>query len=112
MEKTRCLKKIVYGILGIINILGDNFLVAITDKKYVGKLEYASIYMVDDVELFPFNLESIPKCRQYMDGIRSLLKSGFYFSYYADLSSNKQRASRLKKEGFSNNRSLIWELSD
>lgn len=36
----------INGLLGIINIMGENFIVCITEKQYVGKLDGANIYKV------------------------------------------------------------------
>ena len=44
----------INGLLGIINIMGDNFIVCITEKLYVGKLDGANIYKIQNVEFFRF----------------------------------------------------------
>lgn len=44
----------IAGLLGIINICGFNFLLAITEKAYIGKIEGAYVYTIKQVELFPF----------------------------------------------------------
>jgi hypothetical protein len=74
--------------LGIINILGYNFIVGIKDKEYVGKIEGANIYSIKSIEMFPFENFST-QCKQYIDGIKKVLTLGFYFSYNADLTSNR-----------------------
>ena len=50
------------------------------------------MYLVTEVEMYAFDPESIPDCRMYVDGIKRVLQSGFYFSYNADLTSSQQRA--------------------
>lgn len=80
----------IHGLLGVMNILGFNYLLGITEKQYVGKIEGANVYQIKDVELFPFTSFS-QQCRPYIDGIKRLLSQGFYFSYNYDLTSNRQR---------------------
>ena len=67
----------INGLLGILNICGNNFVVGITEKQYVGKLEGANIYMIKNVELFPFFDDisgySNPQVKNYVDGIKKLL---------------------------------------
>lgn len=70
------------------NISGYNFLITITQKEYVGKLNGNSIYMIKQSELIPFedNYQVLASLNTYLDGFNKLLNSGFYFSYNEDLS--------------------------
>lgn len=42
------------GLLGILNICGYNFLVGITEKELIAKIEGSNIYLIKRVELVPF----------------------------------------------------------
>ena len=68
------------------NIMGSNFLLAITEKGYIGKIEGANVYVIKAVELFPFTPFN-QSIRPYLDGIKKFLAMGFYFSYNYDLTS-------------------------
>jgi hypothetical protein len=81
----------IYGILGIINIEGMNFLGVITEKQVAGKLKQGcNIYEVMATKLIPLSSQGeTQSIAQYRDGVEKLLSnSGFYFSYYADLTVN------------------------
>jgi hypothetical protein len=60
METGGTVQNRIYGLLGVVNIEGYNFMVTITEKQYVGKIEYANIYLITEVELCPFKMESVP----------------------------------------------------
>ena len=49
------------GIIGIINIMGHNYLCVISDKEYVGMLNGQSIYFVKNVIMIPFLEHNIPQ---------------------------------------------------
>ena len=70
------------------NIEGYNFILGITEKQYIGRLDGANIYFIREVELFAFD-EITPAARPYLDGLKKLLSQGFYFSYNCDLTSNR-----------------------
>ena len=87
---------VLCGILGVLNVLGYNFLVGITEKQYIAKIEGANIFLIKRIELIPFFDEAInqmqinAQLRDYVDGVKKLLNNGyFYFSYNTDLTSNK-----------------------
>lgn len=44
----------INGLLGIVNIMSHNFVVAITEKEYVAKIDGSNIYLVKRAELIPF----------------------------------------------------------
>jgi hypothetical protein len=45
---------VISGLLGILNICGINFIAAITEKQFIGKLDGANIYGVKGIEFYPF----------------------------------------------------------
>ena len=47
----------INGLLGIINISGYNFVVGITEKQHIAKVDGANIYLVKRVEILPFQEE-------------------------------------------------------
>lgn len=50
-----------------------NFIVAITEKQFIGKLDGANIYCVKGIELYPFlQQEYGKKIGQYIDGLKRL----------------------------------------
>ena len=86
----------INGLLGIINICGFNFVVGITEKQYVAKLDGASIYLVKRIEMIPFSEDTVgqmqvnSQLKDYVEGVKKLLMNGFfYFSYNTDLTSNR-----------------------
>jgi hypothetical protein len=44
----------VFGIVGIMNIIGQNYLCVIKDADILGKLYGATIYKVTDIKVYPF----------------------------------------------------------
>ena len=54
------------------NIEGYNFILGITEKQYIGRLDGANIYFIREVELFAFD-EITPAARPYLDGLKKLL---------------------------------------
>jgi len=47
----------------VINISGTNFLLAVTEKAYVGKIEGANVYNIKAVELFAFTGSISQQCK-------------------------------------------------
>jgi len=88
----------ICGFLGILNISGQNFVVVITEKQSVGKIEGANIYLVKNADLIPFydDFQQLNLIRNYIEGVKKLLCQGFYFSYNSDLTSNRQRTARRR----------------
>ena len=97
--------------MGIINIGGSNFVLVITEKVYVGKLDGSNIYLIKAVDLIPFDdyPQSVVK---YIDGLKKLLTQGFYFAYNVDLTSNRQRTAKIRNENFGGGHLNIWDSSD
>ena len=48
----------IYGIVGIMNVLGTNYLGVIENVEHVGTLNNAKIYKITDVGMIPFRLST------------------------------------------------------
>ena len=46
----------IFGIIGILNIIGHNYLGVIKQAEDVGVVYGAHIYKISEVKLFPFNV--------------------------------------------------------
>ena len=84
------------AVAGIINVKNHIFVTLIKQKEKVAVMHTGDVvYMVKQIEFIPFdhnfskyehlNVEVI----KYTQGVKKILEEeGFYFSYYADLTSN------------------------
>jgi hypothetical protein len=45
----------ILGIIGVMNIVGMNYLAVISEAEYIGELYSASVYKISLVNLHPFN---------------------------------------------------------
>eukprot|EP00347_Sterkiella_histriomuscorum_P022024 403331952 len=93
------------GIIGIINIMDYNFLAVITEKEYAGQINGQTIYLIKTTLMIPFSENIYPsqqckrqKLNNLIDGVKKLLTTGFYFSYYADITQNRKHV--IKKCNF------------
>ena len=98
--------KIIYStqkakaILGIINIKNTNFILYITSSEKVGQFKDQDVFRITEVDFFEI---SDPKKQRInnqeisdlKDGIKKLLKLGFYYSFGVDLTSSQQYQSRI-----------------
>ena len=48
----------IFGIIGIMNVLGTNYLGVIENADHVGTLNNAKIYKITDVGMIPFRLST------------------------------------------------------
>ena len=85
-------EKIIYStqkakaILGMINIKNSNFILYVTSSEKVGQLKNKDVFKITEVDFFEI---SDPKKQRVVnqeisdlkDGIKKLLKLGFYFSF-------------------------------
>ena len=99
-------EKIIYStqkakaILGIINIKNTNFILYITSSEKVGQFKDQDVFRITEVDFFEI---SDPKKQRInnqeisdlKDGIKKLLKLGFYYSFGVDLTSSQQYQSRI-----------------
>ena len=99
-------KKVVYkmrnakAILGIINIKDIEYVLTVLSSDIVGKMKNEIIYKITEVEFFEipngqmkFNDEE--QIKQIKDGISSLLKLGFYYSFGLDLTNSQQNQAKI-----------------
>lgn len=119
----------VYGIFGVVRLLAGPYLVVITGRRAVGKIEGKEIWKVTNTKLIPFHAESKLSAWQLEDELRyrKMIESvlaidGFYFSYHYDLTHTLQRIHELPSDQRSTplwtrvdsrfwwNRSLVQDL--
>lgn len=79
-----------YGILGLFNIKEELFLILITDRDRPIQLPCGSMcYKITQVEFVPFADSVTEQATRYVAGMKKILEDqNFYFSFYADLTSN------------------------
>jgi len=86
----------IYGIVGIIKLLRGLYLIVITGRKCVGKLENSEIWQVTRTKIIPFNSSNklTPIQEQdeerYLSAIESILACPMYFSYTYDVTHRMQ----------------------
>ena len=99
-------EKIIYStqkakaILGMINIKNTNFILYVTSSEKVGQLKNQDVFKITEVDFFEI---SDPKKQRVVnqeisdlkDGIKKLLKLGFYYSFGVDLTSSQQYQSKI-----------------
>lgn len=81
----------------------------------VAKLDGPNIYIIKSADLIPFyeDFQELNKIKNYTDGVKKLLTSGFYFSYNVDLTSNRQRSARMRNQGLTGGDGYsIWDTCD
>ena len=88
----------VSGLLGIVNILGSQYLLVITDREEIGTLPViksktdiikSTIFALDEVDLIPFDTISdgvLDRVRVIKDRLKKYLEYGLFFSYTCDMS--------------------------
>jgi len=94
-------QKIIYStfkakaILGIIRIKDINFILYITSSEKVGQIKNQEVFKITDVDFFEVSDPKIKRgndqeITDLKDGIKKLLKLGFYYSFGVDLTSSQQ----------------------
>ena len=94
-------QKIIYStfkakaILGIIRIKDINFILYITSSEKVGQVKNQDVFKITDVDFFEVSDPKIKRgndqeITDLKDGIKKLLKLGFYYSFGVDLTSSQQ----------------------
>ncbi|KAI9708970.1 MAG: hypothetical protein M1820_003664 [Bogoriella megaspora] len=84
----------IAGILGIINLRLDKYIVIITKTQPMGKLKGHSIHRIVATEFLPLREPQVRDTDEdtYLSILKNLLKNGpMYFSYSLDLTSSFQR---------------------
>ena len=82
-----------FGILGVINICGFNYLAVVSERNLAARLSDGSnVYEVAGVQFLPFSTPTVDealKIDELKQGLEKLLvNTGFYFSYHVDLSAS------------------------
>ena len=99
-------EKVIYStqkakaILGMINIKDTNFILYITSSDKVGQLKGQDVFRITEVEFFEISDPKKQKVNNQeisdlKDGIKKLLKLGFYYSFGVDLTSSQEYQSRI-----------------
>ncbi|EMR08639.1 hypothetical protein PNEG_03115 [Pneumocystis murina B123] len=98
----------IYGILGIIRLKYDKYLIIITEREIVGKIDQNDIFRIKSVRLMSLkNKYKDHEEVEYLNLIKKHLKTGtFYFSYTFDITNTIQRQIVL------NTKSPSWEIAD
>lgn len=99
----------IAGILGVIQLRFDKYVIAITKHQPVGRLKGHMVYKVITTEFLPLRERQIrdPDEEKFLSLLRTFLKSGpMYFSYSVDLTNSFQRQSQQ------NNATPLWMRAD
>lgn len=81
----------ILGIVGIMNILGQNYLSVIQQAEQVGTLNNAKIFKLSQVKMYPFKPTVQVGDAQLVEDVKTYLEDGYYFSYGYDLTCSRQR---------------------
>jgi len=95
--------KIIYGILGSITLLAGRYLIVISDRHWIGKIQNSSIFTITKAEIFRVpkdinHLSALEKQDEevYLKMLEYVIQSqSFYFSYDYDLTNSAQRTHAL-----------------
>ncbi|AEO69944.1 484fc109-b113-4163-86d0-546699ebec64 [Thermothielavioides terrestris] len=99
----------IAGILGMIRLRLDKYIIIITKVKPVGRLRGHMVYKVAATELLPLRERQVhdPDEDNFLALLRSFIKSGpMYFSYSIDLTNSFQRQAQQ------DNASPLWKRAD
>ncbi|KAF2209278.1 hypothetical protein CERZMDRAFT_107157 [Cercospora zeae-maydis SCOH1-5] len=99
----------ISGILGIIKLRLDSYIIAITKSQPVGRVKGHQIYKVVSTEFLPLRERQVhdPDEDTYLAYLKTLLKNGpMYFSYSFDLTNSFQRQAQ------SDTNEPLWERAD
>jgi hypothetical protein len=110
----------VDAVLGIVNILGEQFLLVVTQAIEIGGIYQEGvndIFQIKDAQLVPFNasIENVHhfgKIKDISNGIIEILKEGCYFSYHYDLTNSLQKSYKKIMDCSSlfdrSNKKFVW----
>ncbi|KAI5711555.1 phosphatidylinositide phosphatase SAC1 isoform X1 [Diaphorina citri] len=93
-------RTVIYGILGLINLLGGSYILFITERKSIGTISGQEIYQIVQTEMLPCSAfkernmspQQVTMNQQYVSMITKVLSTPyFYYSYTYDLTYNMQR---------------------
>ncbi|KAG5437226.1 hypothetical protein PCANB_001018 [Pneumocystis canis] len=87
----------IYGILGIIRLKNDKYVILITEREMVGKIDQDDIFRMKSFRLISLkNIHKDYEETEYIKLIKKHLKSGsFYFSYTFNITNTTQRQATL-----------------
>lgn len=95
----------IYGIIGVIRLLAGPYLIVITGRRLVGKINGEDIYRVTSTKLIPFQRDdklagwAYQDELQYKKMVEAVLEiNGIYFSYSYDLTHSMQRIHQMSPE--------------
>ena len=99
-------EKVIYStqkakaILGMINIKETNFILYITSSDKAGQLKGQDVFRITEVDFFEISDPKKQKVNNQeisdlKDGIKKLLKLGFFYSFGVDLTSSQEYQSRI-----------------
>jgi hypothetical protein len=83
----------IAGILGIVQLRLDKYVIIITKSQAVGRLRGQTVYRVVSTELLPLRERAIrdPDEDEFVSMLRTFLTGPMYFSYAVDLTNSLQR---------------------
>ena len=104
----------IFGILGIVNIRKENFVIVVTEREFAGAIKDDNeIFEVTGVRLEPFNpgrAEANMKIQEDKENLEKYItSSGFYYSYHYDLTLSLQENKRLSPDGSSQSQSRMGD---
>ncbi|KAG4302650.1 hypothetical protein PCK1_001005 [Pneumocystis canis] len=91
----------IYGILGIIRLKNDKYVILITEREMVGKIDQDDIFRMKSFRLISLkNIHKDYEETEYIKLIKKHLKSGsFYFSYTFNITNTTQRQATIIIKG-------------
>ncbi|KAK5716100.1 Phosphoinositide phosphatase sac1 [Elasticomyces elasticus] len=99
----------ISGILGIIKLRLDSYIITITKSQPMGRIKGHQIYKVIATEFLPLRERQLsdPDETTYLTYLKTLIKSGpMYFSYSFDLTNSSQRQAQA------NPSQPLWQRAD
>ncbi|CAK7237786.1 Phosphoinositide phosphatase sac1 [Sporothrix eucalyptigena] len=106
----------IKGILGVIQLRLDKYVIVITKDEQVGRLKGHMIHHILQVEFLPVHERQLhdPDEDRFLGLLRSFLKSGpMYFSYTLDLTNSFQRqAAQQEAANAAGQESPLWQRAD
>lgn len=99
----------IYGIVGIINVNGANYLAVIFKTAKVAVINRSNIYRVENVRLISFasGVTTPANSVAMLNEVKALLEDGFYFSYSYDVTCSRQRRVKWKDNSKQDSLELI-----
>ncbi|BFZ53079.1 Phosphoinositide phosphatase sac1 [Savitreella phatthalungensis] len=104
----------IYGIVGIVQLKLDRYLIAITGRRSAGRIGRDEVYEISSTTILPLRLANLktvddPEEQGYIRLIRNHLNTGpFYFSYSLDLTNTAQRRDKTDKSA----KPALWQRAD